>query len=337
MLYTVVAYTVLTGLTAFAWDTVSFVLLRFLSVTFSAAEAAVALVILVEEVEAGVRGWAVGMLGALAATGYGVAALVFAFIEVLPFGWRGLYGLALLPLAIIIPLRRVLPETQRFAQSRIAQERSPWWLPFVTLWTQYPDRLWRLGSVAFLAPLGGAAGGFLTAKYLQEVHQWSPAHVSSLYVLGGAVGVLGNIVAGRLSDRIGRRTLGALCLGLAPCFTLLFFNSAVQVLAFARFRFLFAHTASSRVLNTYSAELFPTTARTTAGSVLTALGTIGGAVGLLLESWLYTHLGSHWRAISSLTVFWLLSSFIVAFSFPETAGQELEALAPDELEDSARC
>jgi hypothetical protein len=50
------AYTILIGLTALAWNTVSFVLLRFLAVTFSAAEAAVALVILVEEVDAGVRG-----------------------------------------------------------------------------------------------------------------------------------------------------------------------------------------------------------------------------------------------------------------------------------------
>jgi putative MFS transporter len=276
------------------------------------------------------------MLGALAATGYGVAALVFAFVDVLPFGWRGLYALALLPLAIVIPLRQVLPETQRFAQSNPAQEGAHLRLPFVTLWTQYPDRLWRLGSVAFLAPLGSAAGGFFTAKYLQEVHQWLPAHVSSLYVLGGAVGILGNIVAGRLSDRIGRRTLGALCLGIAPAFTLLFFNSAGSVLALAWVGFLFVDTASSTILNTYSAELFPTTARTTAGSVLTAVGTLGGAVRLLLESWLYTHLGSHWKAISSLTGFWLLSSLIVAFSFPETAGQELETLTPEEREGATQ-
>ena len=37
----------------------------------------------------------------------------------MPYGWRGLYALALLPLALIIPLRRVLPESQRFEREKL--------------------------------------------------------------------------------------------------------------------------------------------------------------------------------------------------------------------------
>ena len=77
--------------------------------------------ILVEEVDAGVRGWTVGLLGALSSVGYGLAAGVFALVNVMPYGWRGLYALALIPLVIIIPLRRSLPESHRYEEKRAAR------------------------------------------------------------------------------------------------------------------------------------------------------------------------------------------------------------------------
>src|SRR5262249_42300246 len=75
LLYTIFGYTVFTGLSALAPDQRTFVIFQVLSRAFAGAEATVALVILVEEVDAGVRGWTVGLLGALASVGYGIAAL----------------------------------------------------------------------------------------------------------------------------------------------------------------------------------------------------------------------------------------------------------------------
>src|SRR5262249_31139242 len=106
LLYTIVGYTVFTGLSAIAPHQRSFTASQCLARAFSGAEATVSLVILVEEVDAAVRGWAVGLQGAFSISGYGLAAIVFAFIGIFPFGWHGLYALALLPLALIIPLSR---------------------------------------------------------------------------------------------------------------------------------------------------------------------------------------------------------------------------------------
>ena len=114
LLYTIIGYTLFTGLTAIAPNQRSFMGAQFLARAFSGAEATVSLVILAEEVSAADRGWALGMQTALATSGYGLAAIVFGFIAVVPFGWRGLYALALLPLALIVPLRRILPESRRF-------------------------------------------------------------------------------------------------------------------------------------------------------------------------------------------------------------------------------
>jgi len=120
LLSTIIGYTIFTGLSALAPSQAYFVTFQILARAFAVAEATVALVILTEEVEAGVRGWAVGYLGALTAVGYGLAAGVFAFVNVIPFGWRGLFAIALVPLVLIIPLRRALPESRRF--ERVPQQ-----------------------------------------------------------------------------------------------------------------------------------------------------------------------------------------------------------------------
>jgi putative MFS transporter len=92
---------------------------------------------------------------------------------------------------------------------------------------------------------------------------------------------------------------------------------------------LFFDTASATILAAYSAELFPTSYRSTAGSALSVAGTAGGALGLFLESVLYGVTGSHWIAIRYLTAFWMISPIIIFIFFPETAGRELEDISPE--------
>ena len=78
-----------------------------------------------------------------------------------------------------------------------------------------------------------------------------------------------------------------------------------------------------------AAELFPTSYRSTAGSVLAVTGTTGGALGFFLEGVLYRTTGSHWIAIRYLTLVWLAVPIIMMLFFPETAGLELEAISPE--------
>lgn len=114
LIATIAMFSILSGLTAFAWSATSFVILKFFTITFSSAEGAIALVILVEEMNADVRGLTVGLLGAISAGGFALAAIGFAVIEVVPFGWRGLFALAFIPLLLVIPLWKLLPESNRY-------------------------------------------------------------------------------------------------------------------------------------------------------------------------------------------------------------------------------
>ncbi|MGH7934638.1 MAG: MFS transporter [Candidatus Binataceae bacterium] len=330
LLYTIVGYTIFTGLSAVAPHDRGFVTTQFLARAFSGAEATVSLVILAEEVDAAVRGWALGLQGALAISGYGLAAMVFALVGVIPYGWRGLYALALLPLVLIMPLRRILPESKRFERESLAGFRPASAVePVIALFRVYPKRLWIVVAVAFLNTMGAGSASFFFPTYLQEAHGWSPAQVSSLVVFGGALGILGSVVAGRLSDRFGRRMMGALFMFLGPLLTVWMYTTRTNAVIPLWMLRLFCDTASGAITTIYSAELFPTSHRAAAASAMVVSGTTGGALGLMLESVLYGAIGSHWTSICYLTVFWLIASFVMFALFPETAGRELDEISPE--------
>ena len=329
LLYTVFGYTIFTGLIAIAPDARAFVAFEIIARAFAGAEAAIAMVIVAEEVDAAYRGWAIGLLGAVSNIGYGLAAIVFAFVNVIPYGWRGLYAIALLPLVLIIPLRRVLPESARFEKEKLEGLRPvKVWEPVIQLYNAYPGRLIMMLSIAFLSSMGGNAAGFLFPKFLQEAHHWSPGNVSSLVFFGGALGIIGSIVAGRLSDRYGRRVMGAAFTILAPLLTIWMYTATGRSIVPAWILETFFDVAAFMILNAYSAELFPTSYRSTAGSALAVAGTTGGALGLYLEGVLYNVTGSHARAVCYLTVFWIIAPLIMWF-LPETSGRELEEISPE--------
>jgi len=330
LLYTIVGYTLFTALSALAQQERTFVAAQFLARAFSGAEATVSLVILVEEVDAAVRGWAIGMQGALAITGYGLAAIVFSMIAIIPYGWRGLFALAVLPLVLIIPLRRALPESRRFEDETLAGERPRnIWQPLAALVRVYPRRLAMLVAVSFLNSMGWSPAGLFFPKYLQEALGWTPGQVSSLVVFGGAIGILGSIVAGRLSDRVGRRTAGSLFMFVAPVFAVWMYTTRTDAVIWMWIVRLFLDTAAATILNAYSVELFPTSHRSAAASALTVAGTTGAALGLFLEGVLYGAAGSHWQAIRILMVFSMAGALIMFATFPETAGRELEDISPE--------
>ncbi|MGA9724766.1 MAG: MFS transporter [Candidatus Binatus sp.] len=329
LLYTVFGYTIFTGLIAIAPNARAFVAFEIIARAFAGAEAAIAMVIVAEEVDAAHRGWAIGLLSAVSNVGYGLAAIVFAFINTIPYGWRGLYAIALVPLVLIIPLRRVLPESTRFEKEKLEGLRPvKIWEPLAQLYSAYPGRLIMMLSIAFLGSMGGNAAGFLFPKFLQEAHHWSPGNVSSLVFFGGAFGIIGSIVAGRLSDRYGRRVMGAAFLFLSPILTIWMYTAPGWSIVPAWILETFFDVASAMILAAYSAELFPTSYRSTAGSALAVAGTTGGALGLFLEGVLFNFTGSHARAVCYLTVFWMVAPAIMWF-LPETSGRELEEISPE--------
>ena len=70
----------------FRADPAFFVVCQMITRTFLVAAIACAVVIVAEELPARNRGWGVGILGSLGSFGFGLGALLYAFIDDLPFG-----------------------------------------------------------------------------------------------------------------------------------------------------------------------------------------------------------------------------------------------------------
>jgi MFS family permease len=333
LLVTIVAYTLLTGATAFASDAETFVLLQLLARTFVTGEMVLAIVVVAEEFDADTRGWGIGALSALALCGHGLALALFSLVDVLPFGWRTLYLVGLAPLALIAFLRRSLPETPHFERHAAARTGGGSLRgalrPVADLVRAYPGRAAALGSVAFLLAVAERAAAFFAAKYVQEAHGWAPAHYALLGFAGGFLAIFANTLAGRWSDRFGRRRLAVLFLALKPPLVVAFYNGSGAWLPPLWITMMFFGMGAGVLLRTFAAELFPTSYRSTASGAAAVVTTLGAMAGLGSQSLLYRALGSHWEAISVLALIALAAPFVVAFALPETSGRDLDEISPE--------
>ena len=332
LLFTVFGETLMTLLSAFAQTYPQFVWAQIGARVFGYCEELLCFVVIAEEIDPGARGWSIGLLGAMNGTGAGLAALAFAVVNLLPFGWRSLYvigGSALLVLALF---RRLLPETRRFELrrqeiGRLENRLSAGWDVSRRLIKEHPGRLF-----ATLLTAGGLGFAFapatvLMAKYLQDVHHYRPYQISLLYMFGGFVAVAGNIVAGRLSDRFGRkRTLFLCALLSASAFAVFFSGVDGRLLPLAWIVAIFGYLTSDSLVAGYSAEIFPTAYRATASTLRYVVATLCGAAGLGLEGVLYDWFGAHGPAIATFLAFSPIALIAILF-LPESAGRTLEEVA----------
>ena len=320
--------------TAFSQTATQFVMCQSVVRTFVISASAVSIVIIIEELPASARGWGIGMLGAVSAVGHGLGAAAFAAIEILPYGWRSLYAFGLLPLLLLPFYRRGLKETQRFRNLSSEDTDLRWWRPVVAFGRQYPARAARMILVASLASLGYAVTFSFTGYYVLEYQGWAPHELSLMVLVAGAVSIVGNVVAGHLADRIGRRWVGFGFLAVFPATAWFFYNGSGAVLPILWTLLTFTIMGGLVVIRALSSELFPTAQRGTSTGVLMLMETVGAAFGLFL-------LGTLQQAGGNLIALipWIatvnFAAALVLLLVPETRLQELEAISDDGEESQA--
>jgi putative MFS transporter len=334
LLWTILGFTLCTALTAFARSPAEFVTLQFLARAFITAEEMIAIVVVTEELDARGRGYGLGVLAALGALGHGLAAIAFAFVDVLPFGWRALYLVGVLPLLGVAWIRRALRETRRFDAERAARPGTRGVAgvarPFRELARAYPGRLLALAlATAPFAFVVFTALAFVS-KTLQEVHGYAPRHVTFLFLSAGIVAPVGMVLAGSTADRIGRRRVmiwGSLLNALAIAF---FYRASGPALVLAWACMMFTFVGLDVLFGALGSELFPTSHRSTATALRSLVATLSGALGLWTQDQLFPHTGSHAASILWMLPLAALPPLVIALLIPETASRELEEIAPVE-------
>jgi putative MFS transporter len=337
-LATVVGSAVATVATAFVQTATQFIAVQMVTRVFMVAGAAAAVVIVTEEFPAEHRGWGIGMLGALAACGHGLGAILFSQVNALPWGWRTLYVVGVVPLLLVPLLRREVRETHRFARHREARAAPDgvrgWLRPLVDLARTHPGRALLLALAAFLFAVGESPVYQFTGYFTLTVHGWSPAEYAAMVLGGGAIGIIGNVVAGRLGDRLGRRLVGAVFLAVLPAAAWLLYRGPGWAVPLGFTSFVFCETAGLVVVRALSTELFPTSHRATAAGWVSFVMTIGWAAGLAIVGAGTQAPGDMARMTSWLSLVVALGGLVLLL-LPETRRRELEAIS-EEHEDVAR-
>jgi putative MFS transporter len=336
-----------TFLSAFAQTAVQYVVCQTVTRTFVVASISTAVVIVAEELPAEHRGWGIGILGAISSFGFGLGAVLYAFVDTLPFGWRSLYVVGIVPLALMPLLRRRVPETGRFERHRRETierkiERAGgaradpatnapeplavaggWGQPMLEMLRDYPFRSLAVATMALVAATGFSPAFGLLSDFVQTTHGWKPSSYSLMAVLAGALGVIGNPAMGWAADRFGRRPVALAAFGVFPLIVYAVYFGPGSGIPLFWIPLVFILTGGNVLMRIITTELFPTSSRNTAMGWETLQETLGSAAGYALVGGFTAVGASIAPAVVGVAALTVLAA-IVVWWLPETAGRELE-------------
>jgi MFS family permease len=273
---------------------------------------------------------------ALVTAGYGIGAGLNPLIRGVAgegLGFRGLFALALVPLAATPLLARWLEEPDRYQRLRVAADPAAAAVRPRVLGRIRADlrpRLRLLAVLAFaIAFVTGPANTFLFV-YAENALGMSRSATAAMFVVGGGPVALVGLLLGRWgADTLGRRrTAGGTQAVVALACMLTYSGSRPAVVAGYLLGIL-AASAYGPSFGALSAELFPTSVRATvAGWLFGVAGVVGAVTGLVAFGRLADVLASFHGAAVLVAAPVVLASLLFA-RLPETRGRELEQTAPE--------
>jgi len=335
-LVSVIGISVASCASAFAPSIAWFVALQMVARVFMVTCSATAFVIITEEFPAVHRGWGIGIVSAVGAFGVALSLLLFAAIEWLPFGWRSMYALGILPLLLLPMFRREVRETRRFEQHRADRAAegqrlsglAGWWRPMWSLLSAYPGRAVGIGLIGALSAAGHSSVYNFSSYFVQSVHGWSPGNYTVMMIAAGLVGIIGYPFTGRLADRTGRRSAGFALFAAFPLLALVFYQGPGWVLPLVWVPIIFTLTGGNTIARALGGELFPTSYRGTSAGWLQLAEAVGRSGGLFLVG-AGTSRAIDIASMISGVAFASLLAGIVLLMLPETGRRELEEISAD--------
>src|ERR1022692_4408045 len=266
---------------------------------------------------------------ALVAAGYGTGAGVIAIVHSLAsrtLGFRGVFVLALVPLALLPLLRRWVEEADRFAVAAAGSEHPVPVLGAVA--RPFRRRLAVIVILAFaVSVITGPANSFVFLFAQNFLHQ--RGIVTAAMVVGAGVAGLAGLLAGRwLADRVGRRLTGALAMVAVALFATLTYTGSAPALLAGYILGVFAASVFAPAAGTLINELFPRSVRASATGWSVAAGVLGAVTGLVAFG-AVADVG-HRFGVAGLVTFLPAALVMAAFwLLPETRGREPEDLWPN--------
>jgi MFS family permease len=348
MILAILAYSMTTGLSALAWDWVSFAALRFLVGVAIGSEWATGASIVSELWPDHARGKGGGLLQCGAGLGGILASIVWLAVGgVGPNAWRWLYLIGVLPALMTLWIRRGIPESSRWEQANerrrtahdlrrqgVRLEGEDAALTRLTVVDLFTDRTVRRPLIAsFLMMLSVTFAfwgvGTFIPTYVGSVAAKSGSSAAEWSALAGLTtsvcGVAGFISLGFLADAIGRKPtvmlFYAMCLVLTPV-VYLWAAWDLRVLLLCVGVFGFFSLGIWAWAPIWLPELFPTRMRATAVAFSFNAPRFISCIGPLIAGTLIVGLGGYGSAATIVGLFFILGLVSAPF-LPETNGKPL--------------
>jgi MFS family permease len=349
MVLAILAYSIVTGLSAFAWDWVSFAALRFMVGVAIGSEWVTGASIVSELWPDRARGRGVGLMQCGFGIGFFLASLSWLFVGASgPGGWRYMFLIGVLPALMTLWVRRAIPESERWqhvnAQRRAAVKRKRGGemlgadelaLARITLVDLFADpQVRRRIILASLISLG-------TTFAFWAIGAWIPPYVAAAAIKTGLDGqlwasyaamantgasVIGYVAFGFLADALGRKAVTifyvvAAFLSVPPVFV---WADGLPVMVLA------AGVSGAFVSGQYTwmaawlPELFPTRLRATAAAFVFNMPRLIAWLGPIISGWIIANLGGFSHAAVVIALVYAVS-LAAALFLPETKGKPLPA------------
>jgi MFS family permease len=349
MMLAILAYSVMTGLSAFAWDWVSFAVLRFLVGLAIGSEWVTGASIVSELWPDKVRGRGVGLMQCGLGIGFFLASFAWLFVGAMgPNSWRYMFLIGVLPALLTLWVRRAIPESERWErvndqrQAALERKRSGTSLGaqdealarFTVADLFVEPEIRRRVILAFMMSLA-------TTFAFWGISAWIPPYIGAVATKAGlstqawqsyagmalnGSAVLGYAGFGFLADAFGRKPVTIFYVVASLVSVALLFLWAQDL----TFMLIGAGLCGIFVSGQYTwmaawlPELFPTRMRATAAGFVFNMPRLIAWTGPLISGWLITHAGGFSQAAVAISSIYILSLAAAPF-LPETRGKPLPA------------
>ena len=318
----IVAYSVFELASAFAPSLKFFLIMRAFFGIAMGGEWGVGAALAFETLPTEGRGFFSGLLQEGYVVGYLMAALIYG--TVFPIvGWRGMFVIGALPAFLVIYIRTKVDESPAWLQGRVSRQSER---------RLGRDILSHLGSFLFLVMLMFAFNSFshgtqdLYPTFLQKNHQFSPQTVGLIAIVYNVGALIGGILFGAWSERIGRRRAIIIAAILAiPVVPLWAYSHTVPMLALGGFLMQFMVQGAWGVIPAHLNELSPPAVRATFPGFAYQLGNFLSSRNAVIQARLVEHRygGSYPPMLAWTVVLVALLVALVTWAGREKSGADL--------------
>jgi MFS family permease len=347
MIYAILTYSIMTGLSAFSWNWTSFAVLRFLAGLAIGSEWVTGTSMTAEFWPDSARGKGSGLFQCGFGIGFFLASFLWLFIGATgPGAWRTMYLIGVLPALLTLWIRRAIPEStlwekaneQRKAAARrertgrpaMPEDRALTSFTFLDLFASPAIRSRTI--IAFLMATASAVGFW-------GISTWVPPYIGSVAASAGlsspqwasftgmaynAGTIAGYITLGFLADAFGRKpvTLAYFAFSLLATPVLFLWTHELHLLVMVSVIVGFFGSGQLTWLATWLPELYPTRMRATALGFIFNAPRLLAAGGTLMAGTLIVRFGGYGNAAMIVSTVYLLGLAAGPF-LPETRGKPL--------------